>query len=79
MLSHAACSTTLRLTPVRDVRGDAVRKRLKDDTLARVLAHPGTGRLEARLDGRALAAQPLEVEASAPGRACRLLRLVGRA
>ena len=79
VLSHVASNTTLRLTPVRDVHGDAVRKRLKDETLARILEHPGTWRLEARLDGRALADQRLRVEAPTPGTARRLLHLVGRA
>ena len=81
VLSQNASNTTLRLTPVRDVRGDAVRTRLKDDTLARVLARPGTWRLEARLDGRAVAEHRLEVEVEAPraGPARRLLHLVGRA
>lgn len=79
VLSHASSNTTLRLTPVRDVRGDAVRTRLKDGTLARVLERPGTWRIQARLDGRALAEQRLEIEAPRPGRARRLLHLVGRA
>lgn len=79
VLSHAASSTTLRLTPVRDVRGDAVRTRLKDATLTRVLARPGTWRLEARLDGRAIAERRMEVEAKPARRGGRLLHLVGRA
>jgi hypothetical protein len=79
VLSHAASSRSLRLTPVRDVQGDAVRTRLKDATLARVLERPGTWRLEARLDGRAIAEHHLEVAAPSPGPARRLLHLVGRA
>lgn len=83
VLSHAASNTTLRLTPVRDVVGDAVRTRLKEGTLARVLAHPGTWRILARLDGRPVVESRLEVEppASAPatGPARRLLHLVARA
>ncbi len=54
VLSHALSSTSLRLTPRRDVTHDAVRVRLKDATLARLLARPGPWRLEARLDDRVL-------------------------
>ena len=40
VLSHAASSTSLRLTPQHDVRSDAVRVRWTDATIARLLSKP---------------------------------------
>lgn len=78
VLSHAASNLTLRLTPRRDVRDDAVRIRFRDETLARLLARAGTWRLVARLDGQRVGEASIEVAPRAPERAARRLHLVER-
>ena len=64
VLTHS--ERTLRLRPRRDVRDDAIRVRLRDATLRRLLAVPGTWRLLARLDGRLVAQADLDVAAPRP-------------
>jgi hypothetical protein len=63
VLSHGQDSRTVRLTPVKDVRQEAVRVRLSEKTLEEVLAHPGRWRVNAALDGRSLAQAGLLVPA----------------
>jgi hypothetical protein len=55
VLSNPSVSRSVRLTPRRDVREDAVRFHLRPDTLAAMEAHPGPWRVQARLDGRLVA------------------------
>jgi hypothetical protein len=59
--SNAAANRTLRLTPVRGMEGSAVRIQVKDDTLARLRAHPGHWRVQAELGDRRLAVADLMV------------------
>jgi hypothetical protein len=66
VLSHGQDSRTVRLTPVKDVRQDAVRVRLSEPTLREVLAHPGRWRVNVALDGRPLAQAGLLVPAPHP-------------
>jgi hypothetical protein len=61
VLSHAGSSLTLRLRPRHDVREDAVRIRLTDETLSRLLGAPGTWRLAAHLGGRLVSETALDV------------------
>ncbi len=61
VLSHAASSRSIRLTPRRGIRQDAVRTRVREATLGRLLERPGRWRAQALLDGRLVAEAPLEV------------------
>lgn len=70
-LSHADASRTVRLTPVKDVRQDAVRVRLSAPTLALLKAYPGLWRVMVTLDGSAVAQAAIRVlEAPRLGLAC---------
>lgn len=60
-LSHAGSSRTVRLTPVRNVRSDAVRVPLKDTSLDQVIDRAGTWRVTARLGDRVVALGDLTV------------------
>lgn len=60
-LSHGRDSRTLRLTPVKDLRQDAVRTRLSASTLAEVLARPGRWRVLVALDGHPVAEAGLRI------------------
>jgi hypothetical protein len=68
VLSSAGSNRTLRLRPVTNVCGDAVRVPVTDDTLGRLLARPGRWRLHLRLGDRPLLAVPLEVRAAPAAR-----------
>jgi hypothetical protein len=63
VLSHGRDSRTVRLTPVKDARQDAIRVRLSETSLAEVLAHPGRWRVAVLLDGRHVAEAGLLVTA----------------
>lgn len=65
LLSSARESRTVRLTPVKDVRQDAIRVRLSESTLALLRAHPGRWRATVALDGAPVAEALLEVGAPA--------------
>jgi hypothetical protein len=52
VLSHRQDSRTIRLTPVKDVRQDALRVRLSETSLGEVLAHAGPWRVSVALDGK---------------------------
>ncbi len=63
---HLACSNatsnrTVRITPVRNVRNDAVRVHVKPETLRRLRAHPGRWRIQATLGDRRVAIAELTV------------------
>jgi hypothetical protein len=64
VLSHGRESRIVRLTPVKDVRQDALRVRLSDTTLAEVRAHPGRWRVSVALDGRHVGEAALLVESA---------------
>jgi hypothetical protein len=64
VLSHGRESRIVRLTPVKDVRQDALRVRLSDATLAEVLAHPGRWRVTVALDGRHVGEAAVLVESA---------------
>lgn len=55
VLSHARESHSVRLTPIRDLRQEAVRVRLSPETLSRVRSRPGPWRALALLDGQPVA------------------------
>lgn len=64
-LSNAAANRTIRLTPIRDIRHDAVRVLVKPATLRRLRAHPGRWRLLATLGDRRVALATLTVASTA--------------
>jgi hypothetical protein len=66
VLSHGQESRALRLTPVKDVREDAVRVRLSAATLMEVAARAGRWRVTVALDGRPVAETGLLVPAASP-------------
>lgn len=60
--SNAAAGRTVRITPVHDVRHDAVRVHVKPETVRRLRAHPGRWRVQATLGDRRVAIAELHVE-----------------
>lgn len=68
VLSHAEAGRSIRLTPMHDVRGAAARVRLRPETLEALRDVPGTWRVQARLDGGAVAETELEVGSPAKAR-----------
>lgn len=66
---HLACSSasagrTVRITPIHDVRGDAVRVQVTPETMRRLRAHPGRWRVQATLGDRRIAIAELNVLAA---------------
>jgi hypothetical protein len=59
VLSSASASRTIRLPPVHDVRGGAVRVPLGDAARRALEEHAGPWRAQARLGGRLVAEQKL--------------------
>ncbi|MDJ0975763.1 MAG: hypothetical protein QNJ98_14980 [Planctomycetota bacterium] len=60
--SNAGANRTVRITPVHDVRHDAVRVHVKPETVRRLRAHPGRWRIQATLGDRRVAIAELNVE-----------------
>jgi len=60
--SNAASNRTVRITPIRNVRHDAVRVHVKPSTLHRLREHPGRWRIQATLGDRRVAVAELCVE-----------------
>jgi hypothetical protein len=59
--SHAASNRTLRLRPMKHVRDSAVRIRVREETLARLLERPGRWRVHVRLGPRQVASATADV------------------
>jgi hypothetical protein len=73
-LSQGTAGRSIRLTPRADVRGDAVRFRLRDETLRGLLAWPGRWRVAARADDRLIGEGWVDVDPSTPDPAADLSR-----
>jgi hypothetical protein len=67
VLSHSGASRAVRLSPVSDYSGSALRVRLSDSARGEVLAHPGRWRLLARAGGETVAEGVLEVRGRRAG------------
>lgn len=59
--SSPGSNQTIRLRPLKDVTGTAIRVPITDETLERLLARPGGWRLHLRLDERPILAVPVHV------------------